>query len=242
MNEALLVEATPGGRLMLRFGARGYAVEPATLLDRAEHLGRRMFGTIALLKVLGLAIVLSLPALPFVKSESASDTVTMLVAAPALLCFAYFLLGIGVHLFLELLEHLVFVLVILTLPLLILPPYRRWLFGRSTPVERRPGYVPAEALTAVFRNGDGKSSTVGVHFHGGGHATYVARGRDHEDLIRQFARIIAPRDFTPSAPTADYFRPQGPVPPAPPAPPPGQVPPPYPPYAPPTPPNWPHAH
>jgi len=236
VSEALLVEAAPGGRLMLRFGARGYAVEPATLLDRAEHLGRRLFGGTTIAKAFLLSIVLALPVLPLAKSESASDAVTLLIGTPALLCFAYCMVGAGVRL---LLHYILFALVALTLPLLIVPAYRRWLLGpaessakdSSEPIERRPGHVPASALLAVYHSGTIRSSTVSVHFSDGTHAAYTARGSGHKELIRQFRRIIAPRDLIPAAalgaPTAGRFRrggsalptPQAPMPPDAPMPP-----------------------
>lgn len=184
------VQARPGGRSTLEFGPGGYAAVRERLRGRLGRWGHQMFRDRTIFAALGLAILLALVAMPFVKDDGASDTTKMTATAPAVACLCYCLLGITVRV---IGEGIAFLVGIVTLPLLVFPRYRRLLFGTKTPVEQRKEFVHADHIAQSHERRDGDHVTVTVRFTNGAQVDYTAKGRDGQTVSAGFTRLLGPR-------------------------------------------------
>ncbi|GLW62234.1 hypothetical protein Arub01_04780 [Actinomadura rubrobrunea] len=184
------VRAERGGRVVLSFGPDGFAADGETWNDALDRWARRLFGTKKLLIALGLAILLSFPAMGVVKALGESDAVVMAVGAPPLLLLLYFLVGVLLH---AAGEALAWAVAIVSLPLLLIPAYRRWLFGSRPPLRERPGFVHAGWVAQAQVTADGADVAVTLHFTNGARARYTARGAAGRDLAARFRRLLGDR-------------------------------------------------
>ena len=188
------VSARPGGRGRLVFGGQGYALVPETMSQRVERWGETLFGGKALAIAIGAAIVLSWIVFPFTKKDGVPDSTILLAGTPALLCLLYFLLGVLVR---ATAEVVVGAFVIVSLPLLVIPRYRRFMLGTKVPVEQREGYTHVGHIVQSWERTEGRRVTVTVGFTNGARTDYTAKGDAGPRLATHFSRLLGPRHTRP---------------------------------------------
>ncbi|HEY8478228.1 MAG TPA: hypothetical protein VIL71_00220 [Spirillospora sp.] len=184
------VRAEPGGRVVLSFGFDGFSADRETWSDKVERWGETLFGNKKLLIALGLAILLSFPAGLAIQISGESDTVIWAVTPVPLLLLLYVLAG---GLLRAAGEALAWVLLIVSLPFLVIPSYRRWLFGSRPPIQQRRGFVHAGSIGQGRVNADGRSVTVALYFSNGAQARYRARGEAGQNMAAEFQRLLGNR-------------------------------------------------
>ncbi|GAA4133082.1 hypothetical protein [Actinomadura keratinilytica] len=184
------VRAEPGGRVVLAFTSDGYAADGESWSDRLERWGARLFGTKKLFIALGLAVLTSLPAGAAIRILGESDAVILAAGAVPLLLFLYFLVGLLLH---TAVEALAYVLALVSLPFLLIPSYRRWLFRKKPPVRERPGFVHAGWVGQAQAVRDGTGAAVSLYFTNGARVRYTADGAAGRDLVAQFQRLLGAR-------------------------------------------------
>ncbi|MFD0690831.1 hypothetical protein [Actinomadura fibrosa] len=189
------VRATPGGRVRLDVASQGYSADAESFGDKLERWGHRLFRDRILFSALGLAIVLSFPGYYIPKAMDASEATMMIFVAPALLCFVYFLVGLALRAAASL---VVTVLMVVSLPLLLIGPYRRWLFGTRSPIERRRGFVHTSQIHAGRIQAEGDRVVVWVQLTSGMHVSYTAHGDAGRRLAQQFAALLGPHRLQPT--------------------------------------------
>ena len=82
---------------------------------------------------------------------------------------------------------------IVSIPFLLIGPYRRWLFGTMPPVERRRGFVHTSHLDQGWIVAEGDRCTVTVRLTTGAQVHYTAHGQSGRSLAERFAALLGPR-------------------------------------------------
>lgn len=199
MYEIKGVRATPGGRISLRFHEHGFAVKPDRRGGRvADRLLGEEAGCVTALVLLASVGVFSL--LRKVGAPDAALTACMwvfiaAVCYGALLALLHWTAGVVAN-------AVLFLLVVISLPALLIPGYRRTVLRRwrGGGAEAESGWVPGTALSGVWHHADPRVGTVvTVRQTDGSVTAYVPPPDRARDVYDRFDALLR-RHHTAPAP------------------------------------------
>ncbi|MGW5343693.1 hypothetical protein [Streptomyces sp. NPDC004050] len=190
MYEINGVRATPGGRIRVQFHEDGFVVRPDQRVGRtAEKLLGEEAGCITALVLLvsvGLFSLLRKVGAPDAAIEACLWVGIAAVCYGALLALLHWTSGVVASV-------VFFLLVVVTLPGLLIPSYRRTVMRRwrGGGEEREPGWVPGAALAGVWHQVDpGAGAVVTVQQTDGSVTAYVPPPDRARDLYERFDALL----------------------------------------------------
>lgn len=190
MYEINGVTATPGGRIALQFHDHGFVVDRD---GRGGRIADKLFGEEAGC-VTALVLLVSVGLFSLLRKTGAPD-------AAVTACLWVFIVAVCYGAFLALLHWtagvvanvVFFLFVVVTLPALLIPGYRRavkrrWHGGGP---ETEPGWVPATALAGVWHQADPRvGAVVTVQQTDGSVTAYVPPPDKARDLYDRFDALL----------------------------------------------------
>ncbi|WP_019630092.1 hypothetical protein [Actinomadura atramentaria] len=189
------VNANPGGRVDLTFGPGGFTVRRESFLDATE---RRLSWCYSTRKVLVAVAVLIIGGLlyaqlgiPVMEDCGLSDRQIALAGLPLGALVAYLLFGLLLAVLGEIVGWIVLGVMVLTLPLLLIPGYRRWLGSLRRRGKAKGAFIAVQQIAGLREQPYAGERAVTVWLAGGAVVEYRARGADGDRLAGGF-RALAP--------------------------------------------------
>ncbi|MEU6664861.1 hypothetical protein [Streptomyces sp. NPDC046727] len=200
MREIVGVRAMPGGRVRVQFHDHGFVVRRDRLAGRiAEAFLGDTAGCVTILVLLasvGLHSLLNKVGAPHVVAVGCLWVFIVSACYAALLALLRWAAGVVANI-------VVFVLVVVTLPGLLIPGYRRKVLRRwrDGGPESEPGWVPATALGGVWlgQENPGTDAVVTIQRVDGSAVSYAARPDAARELHCGFEALLRTHGSAPTA-------------------------------------------
>ncbi len=190
MYEIKGVTATPGGRISVQFHDHGFVVRPDR---RGDSVAEKLFGeeagcvtALVLLVSVGLFSLLRKAGAPDVAVTACMWVFIVAVCYGALLALLHWTAGVVANV-------VFFLCVVVTLPGLLIPSYRRTVLRRwrGGGAETEPGWVPGTVLAGVWHQSDPRAgAVVTVQQTDGSVTVYVPPPDKARDLYDRFDALL----------------------------------------------------